>query len=137
MQIDHNTNGIISTGNPRSAGYKIVGAIRNHMRWMVTTHATKVVDIDVTVENTLFKKRHETSRKRKNRSMGNRFWKRKKNNLANLKTMMKEKKYVDYKVREEEIRVLEFKEALAETTPYTRLMSCVACTERILHLSSI
>ena len=54
VQIDHNTSGFIPTGNPRSAGYKIVGAIQKPDGTWLRLTQSKVVDIDVTVEKTRF-----------------------------------------------------------------------------------
>ena len=114
VQIDHNTSGFIPTGNPRSAGYKIVGAIQKPDGTWLRLTQSKVVDIDVTVEKTRFK--YSTLLEAGKLTTGSGDKKR------TLKVDDEGKKYVETKVKEEEIRVLEFKEALAETKAYTRLV---------------
>ena len=114
VQIDHNTSGFIPTGNPRSAGYKIVGAIQKPDGTWLRLTQSKVVDIDVTVEKTRFK--YMTLLENGKLTTGY------KDQKKTLKVDDEGRKYVENKVREEEIRVLEFKEALAETKAYTRLV---------------
>jgi len=114
VQIDHNTSGFIPTGNPRSAGYKIVGAIQKPDGTWLRLTQSKVVDIDVTVEKTRVKYMTLLENGKLETGYGD---KKKK-----LKVDDEGKKYVENKVKEEEIRVLEFKEALAETKAYTRLV---------------
>jgi hypothetical protein len=114
VQIDHNTSGFIPTGNPRSAGYKIVGAIQKPDGTWLRLTQSKVVDIDVTVEKTRFKYTTLLENGKLETGYGD---KKKK-----LKVDDEGRKYVENKVKEEEIRVLEFKEALAETKAYTRLV---------------
>jgi hypothetical protein len=114
VQIDHNTSGFIPTGNPRSAGYKIVGAIQKPDGTWLRLTQSKVVDIDVTVEKTRFKYMNLLEAGKLQSGFGDK--------KKTLKVDDEGKKYVETKVKEEEIRVLEFKEALAETKAYTRLV---------------
>ncbi len=114
IQIDHSSSGYIPTGNPRSAGYKIVGAIQKpDGTWQRLTQS-KVVDVDVTVEKTRFK--YESLLQAGKLSTGSGDKKKIYKNDA------EGKKYIENKIKEEELRILEFKEALAETKAYTRLV---------------
>ncbi len=114
IQIDHSSSGYVPTGKPRSAGYKIVGAIQKpDGTWQRLTQS-KVVDVDVTVEKTRFK--YEGLLQAGKLSTGSGDKKRVYKNDA------EGKKYIENKIKEEELRILEFKEALAETKAYTRLV---------------
>ena len=120
VQIDHNSSGYIPTGNPRSAGYKIVGAIQKPDGTWLRLTQSKVVDIDVTVEKTRLKYTNllEAGKIEVWESIPG----KEKKQSRKLKNDEEGRKHVESKVREEEIRVLEFKEALAETKAYTRLV---------------
>jgi hypothetical protein len=114
VQVDHADSGYVPTGNPRSAGYKIVGAVQKPDGTWLRLTKSKFVDLDAIVEKTRFKYQGLLESGKLTVGYGNK--------QRTLQNDAEGQKYIEGKVKEEEIRVMEFKEALAETKAYTRLV---------------
>ena len=120
VQINYNASHFEPTGNPRSVRYVIVGGLRLPNGDVIPSSKSKTIDLDVVVEKT--RKKYTEMLLAGMLQKWEAVEGKEKKQPRTLKNDEEGRRYVEGKVKDEEIKIMENKEALAETKAHERLV---------------